>query len=51
MDGQGIGMWLVPQADSTIRIYLSEELWVALAALGWIGAVIAGLITARLVLP
>lgn len=51
MDHQGIGVWLVPGPDSNIRIHLSEELWVALAALGWIGAVLLGLLTVRLVLP
>lgn len=51
MDGQGIGVWLGPGADGMVRVYMSEGLWTAIAATGFIGAAVAGLVTAWLLLP
>lgn len=51
-DKSHIGIWLDPDTgDGMLRVVMSESLWVAIAACGWMGAVVAGLVTAWLVLP
>jgi len=51
-DARGLGIWLKfnPETGSP-EVVMDEGTWTALAALGFIGAVVAGLITAWLVLP
>lgn len=46
--GEGIGLWLDP---TTGQVLISQSLYVALECVLWIGAVIGGLITGKLVLP
>jgi hypothetical protein len=45
---QGIGLWLDP---STGEVMIAQSLYVVLECMVWIGAVVAGLVTAWLVLP
>ena len=46
--GEGIGLWLDP---TTGQVMISQSLYVACECAVWIGGVVGGLITGRLVLP
>lgn len=46
--GEGIGLWLDP---ATGQVMVSQTLYVAAQVAAWIAAVVAGLVTAWLVMP
>jgi hypothetical protein len=47
----GIGVWLEATPDGSLQVHVAKSLYVALEACGFLGALVAGLVTAWLVLP
>lgn len=47
----GIGVWFTVNAQGLGQIHVSQSIYVALECTGFIGMVLAGLLTAWLVMP